>query len=245
MRVFPPGHVESGQPTPDYPGLTIGHIAHELNSLLDGSMRCLALAQHAINEDGESADELDVSIVDRLQFAHTGLARMAKLLQRAMQSPRVDLSIFDDRQSFQARLPQIVASLNPLAREHGIELEIHLSAKAAAAPIATLGPVIRNGLRNAIESCVRGCDGPRCVECSIQTTAAGQLHIVIADSGGGLPDDFDADASAPHDGHGFGLDLSRRIVHELGGEVRLMSVPFGSGAVLDVLVPLGRLNAGE
>src|ERR1043165_8537734 len=76
--------------------LSLGDLAHELNSLLDGSMRCVAQAQRAI---GESDSSLSEDVAARLRSAEEGMKRMAALLERAIRSPRPDMDLFDEHQT--------------------------------------------------------------------------------------------------------------------------------------------------
>jgi signal transduction histidine kinase len=66
-----------------------------------------------------------------------------------------------------------------------------------------------------------------------------QLMIIISDDGVGLRHVPLHDGSA--NSHGIGLELCRRIVNALDGELRLTNVPFGQGAVLQVAIPLRSL----
>ena len=61
--------------------LSLEQLAHELNSLLEGSLRSLDLAQDALER--ETTD----SISTRLGTAQQALRAMSNLLEKAMQKP--------------------------------------------------------------------------------------------------------------------------------------------------------------
>jgi two-component system, NtrC family, C4-dicarboxylate transport sensor histidine kinase DctB len=235
--------------------LSIGHLAHQLNSLLDGSIRCMQLALTAMDHSSPTADPDDA--VRKLQTAQHTMRKMAEILERIMSAPSPAVDVFDEQQSLEAQILHIISTLQPLAAAHRVTLAVDLTPKVKSLPTRMLGPVILNGLRNSIEACAGSSEPTRRVELSIALNSAGELLILICDNGSGPPETSHAqdspDASEDPDdcataagsnsggGHGLGLDLSRRIVSELGGDLRLMSVPFGSGAILQVVVPLRRL----
>jgi signal transduction histidine kinase len=161
-----------------------------------------------------------------------------------MAHPGAGFEIFDESEPLQRQIDRIMQTVEPLARQHGVNVLIDLTPRAKSLPALTLGPVILNGLRNAIEACAATDSDERRVELSIFVNQVDQLVILVTDTGCG-PQDEDgpkAGASTKPGGHGFGLDLSRRIVHELGGQLRLSSVPFGRGAILQAMIPMQCLS---
>lgn len=238
--------ISANGPSGEGAALSIGQLAHELNSLLDGSIRCLALAERALGEhhsrspvSTQTAGDTAEEAAARLKTAQESMRQMARLLQRAMANVRPGMELFSEREPLEKQVRQILELVTPLAEEHRVHLTAEITPKAASIPAATLGAVIHNGLRNAIQACAGDSLIDRRVELSIAITTADELMIVIADTGRGV--DLSEHASSKPDGHGYGLELSRQIVTELGGELRLMNVPFGSGAVLQVIVPIRRL----
>ena len=122
-----------------------------------------------------------------------------------------------------------------------MELVLRIAPEAADLPAGPLEPVILNGLRNAIESCISDGEGERRVELTVSAESGNDLVLVIADTGGGVPDDFRVGRTGKPNGHGLGLQVVQQIVAELGGHVSLINAPSASGAVLQVHVPLGSL----
>lgn len=244
MRGVPSeSHPKSIVPPDRAPGggaLTIGHLAHELNSLLDGSMRCLRLAQGALNSAGSSSDHSDDALV-KLQTASESMAQMARLLERAMSNRFPAMSLFAEKQNLDTQVRQILKSVEPLAIENRVAISVELTPKARSIPTATLGPVILNGLRNAIQACAASDHSNRYIELSVAISPRNELLILILDNGIGLSGDPATDRLAIHNGHGYGLDLCRQILRELNGRLRLCSVPDGGGTILQVTVPLRSL----
>ena len=217
--------------------LSIAHVAHELNSLLDGSMRSISLAQRSLRLSRPADDARDSNVDERLQAAQDALRQISSLLHRAMDASEATLNLFQVDEAIGRQVQQIIATLTPLADEHKVAMHVDLTPRAASLPARTLGPVILNGLRNAIESCATGPAANRRVELSIVVNAQEELMIVICDNGPGAMPDSHRRTRKPG-GHGFGLDLAGRIVATLEGEIRLTNVPFGAGAVLQVVLPL-------
>ncbi len=169
------------------------------------------------------------------------MRRMAGLLHRAMEAPFADLRLFNDEQPLSEQVAHTVAAIEAFAAEQRVELDVQISPQAGKIASAMLGPIILNGLRNAIEASAAAASGVRRVELSIAINGGDHVVILISDTGNGAPDEQAILASACRGGHGFGLDLCRKIVSELGGELSLTNVPFGNGAILQVTIPVGRL----
>src|SRR4030095_1211129 len=87
------------------PEMTLRQLAHELNSLLDGSMRCVGLARDSLTQSPRKPQVNDASgPADDLGRAQAAMAHMAALLRRAMQpqseGPAISpVTLFDAEQS--------------------------------------------------------------------------------------------------------------------------------------------------
>jgi len=225
--------------------LSVRKLAHELNSLLDGSMRCVRLAEKALDTAAEAPGE-GQSIEDaltRLRTAHLAMNDMAAVLDRAMSGGQVSRAeLLGSSRTLGEEVSQVLATVAPLAERGRVVLEVEVSPEAAGLPAGPLGPVLANGLRNAIEAC--SVDGltMRRVDASIILSRAGsELLILISDSGGGVRGEPVAGFTTKAGGHGLGLGVCRDVVTELGGRMELANIPFGRGAVLEVSIPLRSL----
>jgi C4-dicarboxylate-specific signal transduction histidine kinase len=213
----------------DRPGgsLSVGELAHELNSLLDGSLRLVALALERLDPDGEGLDEA----AQRLRMAQEAMWRMAGVLERAMRSGGAWPGTLRGGRSMGEEVVAVLRLVGPMAEAHGVEITWRVSPEAAGLPAGALGVLLLNGLRNGVQAC-RGAPGPGRVSLEIGLAAPGEVLVEICDSGpgrtgGGYPP-----------GHGLGLELCRRIVADLGGRLELADRPDRPGAVLRVVMAL-------
>ena len=226
MRLFQPPH-EKRADAAAQGDLTLRHLAHELSSLLDGSMRSLRLADRAlIGSDREAT-----GVGRHLHAARRTLDDIATVLQRALSDRSSPARLLEMDRTVGAEVDRVIAALAPAAEERGVDLSITVSPASAALPAGPLGAVLANGLRNAIAACGRVDVGDRRVEGSI-AMRRGRLLIVIRDTGPGI----EAPGGAPG-GHGLGLGVCRAIVADLGGTMKLATAPEGRGAVLEIEVP--------
>ncbi|MEX2217225.1 MAG: ATP-binding protein [Phycisphaerales bacterium] len=137
-------------------------LAHDLSSLLDGSMRCLGLAKRSLSvlpaHNGEA--EAVRRYVETVQGA---LERMADLVSAAMRgtsavvgsptlSPKRMITLGE-------ALGHAAEVLLPEAQERGIAFRLDLAPNVASLPAGPLYSVLLNGLRNAMESISRAQDG--------------------------------------------------------------------------------------
>jgi len=216
--------------------LSLRELAHELNSMLDGSMRCIGLAQSALNE--ASADPQAVADASRrLAVAHENMQSMAALLEQALKGRSTIL----ESRPLGDEVRRIMESCRAKADQAGVTMTLHLQEAAESIPIGPLGPIVLNGLRNAIESCSESSDVVRQVEVSIGINSRTEIELFITDTGPGAAVTSPECPTTKSNGHGIGLELCKRIAASLGGRAELMNVPFGGGAVLRVVVPLTQM----
>ncbi|MHC5115084.1 MAG: ATP-binding protein [Planctomycetota bacterium] len=224
--------------TPAPRALSARELAHELNSLLDGSLRYLALADAAL---AENLDEVEIDDARRrIARARAGLGEMATVLSRAMRPTTTGAQILRQAGTIGDVVRDIIDAQRAAAADAGVELRLHIAAAAAALPAGALGALLGNGVRNAVQACTRGSSGIRRVEVTVATDEdCDELSILVTDTGPGLPRPGDDPTPG---GHGIGLSVCREIVDELGGRLALVNVPFGRGAIMDVRLPIRSLR---
>ena len=194
-------------------GEMAARIAHEVRNPL-AAIGAAALAIEEDDAGGEMARQQAADIgaeVRRLDTILNDLLRFAR--PRPVTRKAVDVSkLVSDAVG--------VARVDPLAA--GLDFSI-----AAAEPCFVradadgLRQVLMNLLRNAVEAC--GSSGS--VTCSVRCVE-GKAHVEVTDTGSGLTKSankraFEPFYSTKNRGTGLGLPISRRIIEEHGGELRL------------------------
>jgi C4-dicarboxylate-specific signal transduction histidine kinase len=215
--------------------MSVGQLAHELNSLLDGSLRTLGLALRQLEPDGGSDGSAD-GVVAWLQVARDAMWQMAELLERAMRDGGATSQVLHRSRPIGLEVPRLLDLVRPMAEAHGVALNAEIGPEAEDLPIGPLGAVLLNGLRNAIQACVRGDREARRVDLSVVVNREDELVIRISDTGPGWPAP-QATGGVPRTRiHGLGLGLCRQVVSQLGGRLEAEQGPAGHGAVLQVVV---------
>jgi signal transduction histidine kinase len=240
-------------------------LAHDLNSLLDGSMRCLSLARRALMRDGE--DE-QADALRRIETAYGAMERMADLVHAAMRGSGSVVGSPTLAPSRPITLEEAVMHaadvLYPEAEQRGVRLAISMDAGSRGLPVGPLYSVLLNGMRNAIEAIGRVEPDDRGVRTGMMEVAAAMRArrptddplidtavIEIRDDGRGFPGTldpahgFDLGFTTKPGSLGVGLALAREVVRELGGSVELLrrtdrAVPGRPGMILRIYYPVVR-----
>ncbi len=210
-------------------------LAHELNSLLDGSLRTLRLTRRAMTL-GEPTPETVAATRD-LEAVELAMVRMSDALARVLAAPAAPstgdvVSAFTDNQPLAETARQVVRSLSSTAEECGVTVRLECDPSAAQLTTGPLEPLLRNTIRNAIEACARAPDASVAPVVSVSIRRRGdRLLVDVLDNGPGLRDD-----PRPA-GHGVGLTVAREIVASVRGSFELSNVPFGRGALVRADLP--------
>ena len=227
--------------------LSLRQLAHELNSLLDGSLRHLGLAlgqlEQTVGEGAAGVSASTVEVSETISIAREAMWQMAQLLEQVIRGDGGPARVLSRMQTIDQEVRRICGLLGALAAAHGIRLVQTIEPEAGRLPIGPLGTIISNGLRNAIQACARGAqeslnkERSGRVELTVKRADPGTLVIQILDTGPGLP----VDSEAAPAGHGVGVALSRQVIEELGGRLELSAAPGGRGTRFFVRVPIARL----
>ncbi|MDZ4830201.1 MAG: sensor histidine kinase [Phycisphaerae bacterium] len=224
------GNSFSSNSSPDN-ALLARHVAHELNSQLDGALRTL----RAVRRDSASTSTFD----DRLAAIERSLVAMMSTVERAMRedSTAHGALLFTSDQTLGNTLREMLRTYRSLAEDFGVAVRVECEADAGALTVGPLEPLFANAIRNAIEA---SGEAPRDeaphVTISVRRRGA-RLMVDIVDNGPGVDE---TRARKPH-GHGIGLDVARRIAGSIGGTVELSNIPFGRGAIFRAEIPVAEL----
>jgi signal transduction histidine kinase len=225
--------------------LTLGQFAHELSSLLDGSMRSIRLAEQALTRLDRDDDATRERILHRLHNAETAMGDIAAMLERTMRGePMSGAQMLRVERTLREEIVWIASVVAPLTDRASVTLVIDVDPDAGALPAGPLGAVVMNGVRNAVAA-IEGSDAARGTV-TVRATLhqgpddrAAALAIAITDTGPGP----DAGPAADPAGHGLGLTICRTVASDLGGRLDLDAGPDGGGR-LTLEVPLSSLAPG-
>ncbi|MBY0114297.1 MAG: HAMP domain-containing histidine kinase [Phycisphaerales bacterium] len=242
----------------------VAALVHELDNLLDGSLRCVGLAVRTLNAESGAVglSEID-SVRHQLETAAKALERMAGLVHAAMRGRSYSIGSLttDDAPTVSLRdaIEHAADVMRLSAQQHHTTISVEVDPDIADCPSGPLYSALLNGIKNAVESVVAvGGRGAVQVTCRVEATATSRsrvpgsttrwVRINIADDGAGLARGvpasklFNAGFSTKPDGHGIGLALTRSILERMGGHAELSARDDTSsrrpGAVLTLRFPL-------
>jgi two-component system, sensor histidine kinase PdtaS len=195
---------------------TIREIHHRVKNNLQTVAALLRLqARRLDNPEARGALQEAVARVGSIAVVHEMLSHTAD-----------DAVNFDDVvDQVQSMVIEVSADAHIKARRVG---SFGLLDANVATPLAMS---LTELMQNAVEHGIGAGDGELTVEVDRRV---GRLHVVVADDGKGLPEDFDSDASGR-----LGLQIVRTlVVGELGGTLDLGNRPGGgTQAVIDLPMP--------
>lgn len=233
-------------------GLIAGSLAHELRNPLSSVRTIATLMLEDLGPDHEHAGDVSMIIgeIDRLTqttqrlldysrpssdgLSHAGTSRPS-VLQAAVdpsQRGRVEPDLV---------IVRLLHILGHLARQCHVQIETSLTATglSVAASDATLGEILFNLIKNAIEA---ACSSPRGLV-TIETARADQaFQISVRDNGPGIDPNMQESMFEPFvtgkvGGTGLGLYIVNERVKELDGTITCTSEP-GQSTCFIVTLPL-------
>lgn len=215
-------------------------VAHEVNNPLAGIRNAFALFRSNLSPDDEHFELLDL-IDGEIERISAITHQMYQLYRPSPHSPRK----FDLERSIQ----EVAALLQPLAFQSGVRIDIVC---AGCRPCETLGAaemlskegevkqILLNLVRNAIQASRVG--GSVLVQFA---TTACHGRVTVIDQGQGIADEhllhifepfFSTKTSAPKQGMGLGLSVSRSLTEALGGCLEVES-ELNKGSRFTVTIP--------
>ena len=198
--------------------VTIREIHHRVKNNLQTVAALLRLqARRMDDEPARAALEEAVRRVGSIAIVHETLSQAVE--------EQVDFDEIADR------LGTMVTEVSGVGAQVGVRRSGSFGVLPSEAATA-LAMVLTEVLQNAVEHGYPDGDGGTIVVRARR--AVGRLHVTFEDDGRGLPADFDLDSSPS-----LGLSIVRTLVEsDLGGQLAVGPAPGGTGARVEVDVPL-------
>lgn len=216
-------------------GVLASGFSHELNTPLGTVLTCV---EGILRETPPSRQkELDQArIHENASIAREQLLRCRSVTQqflRLSRGQRHDGAIVDLGESIEAAQRLV----GPTARAHSVQIVVRPSEPGidVRAGEAELQDLLINLLLNAVQASKPGS------QVEIEARAGSDVHVLVRDSGCGIPPDclekiFEPFFSMRQGGTGLGLFLSLNAVRSWGGDIHVKSVP-GRGSTFEIVLP--------
>ncbi|MEM9419109.1 MAG: sensor histidine kinase [Planctomycetota bacterium] len=243
------------------PAMTPSQLAHELNNLLDGSLRQVGRVMRELKELGGDPAAQD-QLAQQLRTADQSMHQMADVIERYANAPQIADSdpdtlgcfaevppttgeIMEARGTLLDVLTHAINVYGPSIEQSSIILKTRLDPAITDLPAGPIYTVLANAINNAIQA-IQRCDQNATGHCiTVCITPTDQDVVVkVTDTGVGLdPVLFDRHGqfrygvTTRRNGHGIGLDLCRRIASDLGGQLQLSANPVGRGTQVTLQYP--------
>ncbi len=216
-------------------GQLAASLAHEVNNPLQTVIGCLGLAQESLTTDEK--DELEQYIEISLEE----LRRAARIVGRLRDLGQP----IDDTDPEPTDVNEVIDSVLKLTRKKLKNRHIKVIRKTEDdLPRANLMPdriqqVFLNLVLNAIDAMPKG---GRLQVSTRYDSGSDQVHVSFTDDGSGIPTDilpqvFNPFFSTKPEGMGLGLFVSRNIVEQHGGRIKVNS-EVGEGCTFEVQLPI-------
>jgi signal transduction histidine kinase len=209
-------------------GVMAAGVAHEVRNPLNAVLN----AARALQGDGSSPEmtaELLETLIDGAERIDGIVASMDT---HARPAERNGIRLLDPRESLDATFRLLKHRASEVAIERRYRTRRRVSGRAGS---------VNQALVNVVDNALRS--GSRRIVATVEDAPDGFVRMSIEDDGPGVPGDiadrvFDPFFTTrdPGEGTGLGLHLSRQIIRENGGEMRLLTrAP--QGAVFEILLP--------
>lgn len=206
-------------------GEIMATVSHELNQPLSAIASYASVCKSGVREDGETGKLIRLIETQALRagellrriraFAHRGSCKrehtlLVPVIQDVLEWMRTDIRCKDSALNFYSPSPLLPEKISIFCERIEIEqILINLIVNAATAAQSMPLPKGHHVIDIYIE-----CDD----------SSSDKIHVVVADRGPGLPEDFIDKAFSPFtttrpNGLGLGLSICRTIAADLGGEL--------------------------
>jgi C4-dicarboxylate-specific signal transduction histidine kinase len=217
-------------------------IAHEVAQPLASVITNGSAALRWLAGEPPNLEEVRIAlarIIESGRRASDVIERIRALARKADQEK--------ERLDVNEAIREVMALMNDQLRENQVDLQTQFTDRLplVLADRVQLQQVMLNLIINALEAINVRREGPR--EILIGTRAAtGQLHIMVRDSGIGLPpgdlqDLFKSFYTTKPNGMGIGLSISRTIVEAHHGQLTAQRNESGPGATFHIALPIDQV----
>lgn len=225
-------------------------LAHELNNLLDGSLRGVGMVLRQLRElelDESTRGQLD----KYLSTADQSMRLMADVVERYANGQPDRAPSLNDlvrcRGSLLDVLTHAVNVYGPAIEQRGVELVTRLDPAVCDLPAGAVYTVLANGINNALQAIEAAEPAPP--EHTHRITVRiledhGDVVVQVADSGDGIDPqlldehgEFRFGITTRPQGHGVGLGVCRQIAEDLGGDLDIAHRADGPGSELTLRFP--------
>jgi PAS domain S-box-containing protein len=208
-------------------------LTHEINNPLQAVIGCLGLAEEILEDGAEVRNYLNMAM-DELERAASILAKLRDLSREPEMKEKepVDLNALVDKTLVLTRKK---------CQNRGVEVEWSPETNLTPVPLVPdrMQQVFLNLVLNAVEAMPKG--GRLQVRVTPTSQSEG-VNIRFADTGVGIEPDkldqiFEPFHSNRHEGMGLGLYISKTIIEEHGGYIKVES-QVGEGSTFTIWLPV-------
>lgn len=267
MMTGTPGSSNNANARRPAPDATFGQVdalaalVQQLGSLLDGSLKRVALAHRTLAKSGLAlANATAAEAEQHLSKAAADLERMAEMVHAAMQGRAQPLGSPNLSKARPVTLGEAIEHAStviaPLAKDQHANVKVEIEPGVESLSAGSLYTVVLNALQNAVESVGR-CGGGNVTvtlkrggppDNTFGRDSRRWLLLEIGDDGAGPPPMpersrvFDLGYTTKPNGSGLGLAVARSVVRAVNGTIELVPAsgaasPSRKGAVLRVQFP--------
>ena len=228
----------------------LANMSHEIRTPMNG---VIGFTELALSEERVPAQKRRLRMI-----AESGNA-MLRLLNDLLDFAKIEanqMAIVEEPTDIRHSLKSCQRLMEPVARAKGLALKLEID--PAVPPCVSIDKMrLRQIVLNLVGNALKFTDDGE-VQISAQvrhcdTKASDMLHIVVRDTGIGIPDDRHAGIFAKfvqaddttarrYGGTGLGLPISAELANLMGGELRVES-SFGQGSTFTFALPLKKSAA--
>lgn len=213
------------------------NAAHELRTPLAVMQLQIDLYNSSKHPNNDTSAQQTISMITEQT------ERLSKMVRTLLDMSELQTIARDEEIAISALVEEVLADLEPLAQEKGINLIEKCDNVLLMGSDILIYRLVYNLVENAIKYNFSG--GTVTVNATQQNS---QLHLTVEDTGNGIPEELkerifepffrlDKSRSRELGGVGLGLALVREIVRVHDGSITVRSNPSG-GTVFDVILPL-------